>query len=56
MQAICCFNTLITIENGLKMLEDEWLAFKTAHRVLASRIMYETAAQEFVDEGIAPGK
>ena len=54
MQAIWFFNALITIKNGLKILEDEWLAFKTAHRVLASRIMYEIAAQEFDEEGIAP--
>ena len=34
----------------LEQLEDDWIEFKTAHRVLAKRLMYQSTAQEFVDE------
>jgi len=54
MQAICCFNAFLIIQNGLKQLEDYWLDFKTAHRVLATKLMHQTATQDFVDEGTVP--
>ena len=54
MQFFCCFNAFTAIRTGLEQLEDEWIEFKTAHRVLAKRLMYEGSAQEFVDEGIGP--
>ena len=52
MQAIGSFNAFSIIQNRLKQLEDDWLDFKTAHRVLATRrLMHQTAVQVFFDEG-----
>jgi hypothetical protein len=54
MQAIGSFNAFSIIQNRLKQLEDDWLDFKTAHRVLATRLMHQTAVQDFFDEGTVP--